>query len=201
MIAGSNAKAEAKFFTDKRRNQLTKLLKKAKPWVMQDKAIDRMESLAAKFSEDIRRLGFRPFIEDWDRCLSSESYQERFDRRVQLSSAESKRKQLLGIKKADLLLKGLITNVARCWKETTGQPLPKLTAEVLERCGVGYWPELAVVAATHPLWLIFDAVELKVSGWTVNQLVCDARLRAGENIEVPNMVGPVTRPVKPQRLH
>jgi hypothetical protein len=177
MTANSRAKTEAKFsFTRKQRSQLTKLLNKVRPQRSHDEAIDRMERLAAKFGEGINSLGFRPVIEDLE-----QSYNLRIEK---LSAAELKRESA-GVGKAGLLLKNLPTDLVICWKETTGRPLPRLTAEVLERCGVGYRRELVVIATSHPLWLILEAVDLKVSALTVNYLVCDARKRGGENIEVP----------------
>jgi hypothetical protein len=187
MAASSSEKTTSKLlFTPKQRSQLSKLLKEAKPAGMHDEAIDRLERSAAKFSEDIKSLGFRPFIEDWDRGLSSKSYEQSYVLRIEKLSAAELKKEWVGVGKANLLLKNLATDLGRCWKETTGHPLPQLTAEVLERCGAGYRRELAVIATSHPLWLILDAVGLKVSASTVNYLVCDARRRGGENIEVPD---------------
>jgi hypothetical protein len=186
MTANSRAKTEAKFsFTRKQRSQLTKLLNKVRPQRSHDEAIDRMERLAAKFGEGINSLGFRPVIEDLDRLLNSKSYEQSYNLRIEKLSAAELKRESAGVGKAGLLLKNLATDLVICWKETTGRPLPRLTAEVLERCGVGYRRELAVIATSHPLWLILEAVDLKVSALTVNYLVCDARKRGGENIEVP----------------
>jgi hypothetical protein len=186
MTAKSSATTEAKFaLTRKQRSQLSELLKEAKPGGSHDDAIDRLERLGVKFVEDMESLGFRPFIEDWDRGLSSRSYERTYNLRIEKLSNAELNKEWVGVGKANLLLKNLATDLVLCWKETTGRPLPRLTAEVLERCGVGYRRELAVIATSHPLWLILDAVGLKVSASTVNYLVCDARRRGGENIEVP----------------
>jgi hypothetical protein len=185
MTAKSSTKSKFSL-TRKQRSQLSKLLKEAQPGGKHDEAIDRLERLGAKFSEDISSLGFRPAIEDWDRGLSSRSYERTYNLRIEKLSAAELKKEWVGVGKAGLLLKNLATDLVLCWKETTGRPLPRLTAEVLERCGVGYRRELAVIATSHPLWLILDAVGLKVSASTVNYLVCDARRRGGENIEVPH---------------
>jgi hypothetical protein len=187
MIAKSSAKTEAKFsLTDKPRRQLSKLLNKARPQRSHDKAISRMERLAAKYSDGINSLGFRPAIEELDRLLGSKSYDQSYKLRIKKLNAGELKKESIGVGKAGLLLKNLATDLVLCWKEATGRPLPRLTAEVLERCGVGYRRELAVIATSHPLWLILDAVGLKVSASTVNYLVCDARRRGGEKIEVPD---------------
>ena len=184
MTAKSSGKTMPKFlFTDKQRRQLSKLLNKARPQRSHDKAINRMERLAAKFSEGINSLGFRPIAEDLDRVLSSKSYEQSYNLRIEKLSAAELKNESVGVGKAGLLLKNLATDLVLCWKETTGRPLPRLTAEVLQRCGVGYRREHAVIATSHPLWLILDAVGLKVSASSVNYLVCDARRRGGENIE------------------
>ena len=58
MTARSSAKNVEFSLTRKQRSQLSKLLKEGKPSGMQHNAIGRLERLATKFSEDIRRLGF-----------------------------------------------------------------------------------------------------------------------------------------------
>jgi hypothetical protein len=187
MTSKSSTKTETKFsLTRKQRSQLTKLLKEAKPAGKHDEAIDRLERLGAKFSEDINSLGFRPFIEDSDRGLSSRSYERTYNLRIEkLSNAELK-KEWVGVGKANLLLKNLATDVGRCWKRATGRSLPRLSVEMLKRSGIGYRHELAGLTASHPLWLIFDAIEVKVSASTVNWLVCFARRQLGEKIKMPD---------------
>jgi hypothetical protein len=186
MTAKSSGKTMPKsLFTPKQRSQLSKLLKEARPAGMHDATIDRLERSAVKFSEDIKSLGFRPFIEDWDRGLSSSSYERTYNLRIaKLGNAELN-KEWVGVGKANLLLKNLATDVGRCWKRATGRSLPRLPAEILKRSGVGYRRELAGLAASHPLWRVFDVVEVKVSASTVNWLVCFARRRLGEKIKMP----------------
>jgi hypothetical protein len=172
-------------FTHEQRRQLAKLLNEAQPQGSHDKALAQMDRLAAKFRSDLRTLGFRPFVEILDQGISG----------------REKRERLLGIQQAEELLRYLVFDIGRCWKETTGQPLPTLTTEVLDRCGLGYWPELSVIAASHPLWLVIDAVEVKLGALTVNHLVCWARWESGEKISVPKLFWPGFRPVRPHLLH
>jgi hypothetical protein len=201
MAASSSGKTTPKLlFTLKQRRQLMKLLQDAAPHRNHDKALERMDRSGAKFINRLQSVGFRPMTELWERVISSKAYERRFETRAEKLSPAGHRRQLFGIGKAEDLLRAFVTDVGRCWKETTGHPLPKLAPEVLDRCGVGYWPELTVIAASHPLWLIIDAVQVKVGAWAVNHLVCYARREAGEKISVPALFWPVS-PVKPKRLH
>jgi hypothetical protein len=186
MPAKSNGETKAKLLlTAKQRRQLTKLLYEAQPQGPHYKALQRIDRLAAKFSNDIKSLGFRPHSETIDQCLGSEYFNRKFvSRRKRLSSAERKVDNA-GIDKAENLLRRLVRNVARNWKAATGQPLPALEAHVIEWGGYGYRPGLTIFAANHPLWLMFDALRLKLSAFTVGWLVIYARKRAGENIEYP----------------
>jgi hypothetical protein len=111
--------------------------------------------------------------------LSSGRVSSAWDRTGKLSPAEHRR-QLLGVGKATDLLRVFVTDVGRCWKEATGHPLPKLTAEVVERYYLGYGPAFAGIAASHPLWLILYAVKVKVGGMAVDEIVCWLREEAGE---------------------
>jgi hypothetical protein len=187
MAASSRGKTTNKLlFTLEQRSQLNKLLKEAKPAGNHDDAIDRLERIGAKFVEDMESLGFRPFIEDRDRGLSSRSYERTYSLRIEKLSNAELNKEWVGVGKANLLLKDLATEVGRFWKRATGRSLPRLSVEMLKRVGVGYRHELAGLTARHPMWLIFDAVEVKVSASTVDWLVCFARRRLGEKIKMPD---------------
>jgi hypothetical protein len=164
------------------------MLKEAKPQKAHDKALQQIGRLAAKFSEDIKSLRFRPFVEDLDRLLSSKLYEQSYCVRIEKLSAAELKKEWIGVGKANRLLKKVAADVSLCWQGATGRSLPRLPAKILQRSGLGYRREFAALAASHPLWLIFDAVGLKVSASTVNQLV-------SENIEIADKLGLVSRPV------
>jgi hypothetical protein len=189
MRAKSNGETKAKLLlTAKQRRQLTKLLYEAQPQGPHYKALQRIDRLASKFYSDIQSLGFRPHAELIDQCLGSKFFQRKFvSRRRKLSPAERKVDNA-GIDKAEKLLRRLVRNVARNWKAATGQPLPALEAHVIEWGGYGYRPRLTAFAANHPLWLILDALMLKLSAFTVGWLVIYARKREGENIEYPDLL-------------
>jgi hypothetical protein len=129
-------------------------------------------------------------METLDECLGRESYVDDVAELLDtLDSAEAEEK-VFSIEGADDCFHSFVRDVGEYWKEGTGGPLPTLAAEFLDKCGVGYRPELAERAAGHPLWLMFEAVGLKVSAWTVNLMVCIARSEARENIAVPESYPP-----------
>ena len=103
MAASSSGKTTPKLlFTLKQRSQFMKLLQDAAPHKNHDKALERMDRLAAKFSNDLRSIGFRPFVEIWERGISSKAYEQRFRARVgELGSARCKR-HMRGTGKAEM---------------------------------------------------------------------------------------------------
>jgi hypothetical protein len=150
--------------------------------------------IAAKFSNDLQSSGFRSLGEIPHRHTNSKAHDQKSRSQTEKLNPAANRRQMIAIeKKAKDLLYDFVTDVGRCWKETTGHPLPQLTREVLDRCG-GYRPELAVLAASHPLWVIFNAVEIKVGAHAVNHFVCYARRAAGEKISVPPIFWQVLSP-------
>jgi hypothetical protein len=183
------AKASAKrttaklLFTRKQRSQLSKLLYAAQAQGPHDRTLQRLDRLAAKFTKDIRDLGFRPRYEIFDRCETSEEFEKRWTRRcMKRSSPEERKIDKAGLNKADSLVRGLVRNIARIWKKATGHRLPTLETEVLTWCGPGYRREFTALAGRHPLWLILDAVGLKLAAWHVNWLDWYVHRRTGEKM-------------------
>ena len=172
--ASSKATTES-LFTSKQRYQLSKLLNDARPQKADRIALDLMDQLAAKFKKEIKALGFRPTVEDRDLALGSKSYAQRHMVRFEKLSIAERKKWWDGVGRADCLLLEFAADIGRCWKEATGRPLPKVKASVHQRCGEGYRRELAGLATTHPLWLILDALDLKVGARTVNELIRKVR--------------------------
>jgi hypothetical protein len=183
MAAKSNTNGTGKLLlTERQRAQLLGWLHQAAPCRRHADALDHLDQVATQFSNDIQHLGFRPSAETMDLCWNSGSFERKYFRRLDKLSPAEREADDVGTKEADRLLSGLVDNVAQCWKEATGSPLPAFEPAYFEWIGDDV-PTLALLAASHPLWLIFDAVGLKLSSWGGNILIWKARKRAGEDIE------------------
>jgi hypothetical protein len=176
--------------TQKQQSQLAQLLHDAAPERSHGETLRRLDQLAATFRKDLQSLGVRPCMEMLDECLGRESYVDDVAKLIEMPASAEAKEKVFSIEGADDCFHSFVRDVGEYWREGTGGPLPTLSAEFLEKCGVGYRPELAKRATGHPLWLMFEAVGLKVSAWTVNLMVCIVRREAGENIGVPKAYPP-----------
>jgi hypothetical protein len=157
--------------TQKQQSELAQLLHDAAPERSHGETLRRLDQLAATFRKDLQSLGARPGMEILDECLGRESYVDDVAKLLEMPASAEDEEKVVRIEGADDCFHSFVRDVGEYWEEATGGPLPTFAAEFLEKCGVGYRPELANRATGHPLWLMFEAVGLKVSAWTVNLMV------------------------------
>lgn len=76
--------------------------------------------------------------------------------------------------RADRIFREFCSNVARAWRRATGARLPALEYD-RDDDGRGYRSGARVVVSDHPLWVVLDAVGVKVDSNTLEALVDFAR--------------------------